>query len=190
MNHALRTTADAKSERDEPEAERRRAKEQHSQRQIGNGSTPPAPFTDDVECEATNPHSQHIATPSTAPASTVDEEFVWDQDAAPADNYQRLGQQLAATDEFYRRPGPHAGLLRVSGRVNDEPTIINNSTSLEAAIVDSVSVRCTKNGETKALRIPGRELNALLRSEVFLRAFEPTTAYQFAIVKREAENAD
>ena len=196
MNQTFRTLGDETRAREDFHAEKRKGKSPRSQ-QIADRSTPPAPDSDEArEPEGPTTDDTPVAdgkqfTSCPAPSALASEaESVWDLDAAPASNFERLGQRLAATEEFLRRSGTHAGLLRVTGRMGDEPTIINTGTSLEAAMIDCLSVRVIKGEDTKAFRVPNHELGTMLRSEVFLRAFPPTACCQFSVQQALPEDAN
>jgi hypothetical protein len=107
--------------------------------------------------------------------------LVWDEDGQAADNYRRLGERLAQSDDLYRRPGHASGLLLVLE--GGKHAVIAKGVDLAPAIVDRVPVAVVRGGRRKGSRINAAHLGAMLGSETFLGRFQrvdlvtPTPAY-------------
>ena len=108
------------------------------------------------------------------PRSLTDSDFfIWDTDAAPAENYVALGTALAASGDLFRMPAHAAGLLLASPNANVPPTPIQKGSQLAPVIADRLRLLVVKDGKPKGGRLPSTELATLLGSELFLQQFLP-----------------
>ncbi len=132
------------------------------------------------ESAAGGAHVRLAAAPASVyptPRALLDEEeFVWDENDLPVENYARLGRRLAAGGDLYRRPGYAAGLLLGPDRPNIEPAAIHTGQRLAAILTDRVRVRYVRNGNTRGNHVPAHHLSTMLASEAFLQAFRPVDA--------------
>jgi len=101
----------------------------------------------------------------------VGAELVWDEDSHVADNYSKLGKQLAEAGDLFRDPSIGGGLIRLLPDGKHVP--IKKGSELLPVIVDRVPVRVVKDGKSKGGKIDAAHLNAMLQSEVFLGHFRP-----------------
>ena len=95
--------------------------------------------------------------------------FVWGAETPPRDNYRALGQALAMAGDLFRRPnGP--GLISLSP--NHEVEEITTAADLLPTIIDRLNlIVVTGSGKVSSGAIPKQHLDAMLRSDVFLRHF-------------------
>jgi hypothetical protein len=98
---------------------------------------------------------------------------VWSEDVPAVENYEALGQALAATGDLYRRPGYADGLLLGSPAPYIEPTPVVTAAKLRAVAMDRLRVRVLKDGNNKAGGIPAAHLGTMLHTEAFLQSFLP-----------------
>lgn len=94
--------------------------------------------------------------------------FTWVVENGAAANYRRLGKRLAASGDLYRHKDGHA-LLQV---VPDGTTrLIFKGNQLAPVIVDRIKMVVSKGGKIVSELPTAFHLNAMLRSEKFLRRF-------------------
>lgn len=97
--------------------------------------------------------------------------FVWAEGEVARVNYEGLGKRLARSIDLFRDPQLAGGLIRLLP--NGKYTMITKGAELLPVIVDRVDVIVMRDGKVKGSRINAADLNAMLRSEVFLREFIP-----------------
>jgi hypothetical protein len=107
------------------------------------------------------------------PALTGKKELIWDEDDHPVRNYARLGRQLAAAGDLYRRPDYASSLLLVPAGPDAAPAVIDKGARLAAVVADRVRVRVVKAGNTRGGQIPAGHLTTMLACEAFLQQFPP-----------------
>ena len=95
--------------------------------------------------------------------------FDWNDEEPAAKNYAALSDLLAQGRDLYRRPGYGGGLLLVLP--DGKHVLIRTGTDLAPVVVDRVAVTVYLDGKPKGSKIPAPHLNAMLRSEAFLRQF-------------------
>jgi hypothetical protein len=100
-------------------------------------------------------------------------EFVWDEDAPPAENYGRLGRRLSAAADLYRREGHEGGLLLAPASSGAAPLAIDTARRLAALLVDRLCVKVRRKGNSKSSHLPASDLNTMLCSDTFLGEFRP-----------------
>lgn len=102
-------------------------------------------------------------------ASEGEGDLIWNDDAPPAENYDKLGERLAQVGDLFRQPQYGDGLVML---LPGEKTVdVKKGTDLAPIIVDRVRVRILKEGKTKGGQISASHLNAMLRSNTFLKHF-------------------
>lgn len=109
-----------------------------------------------------------IATKEMPVAETL-ASYDWNDEEPAAKNYSALGELLAQGRDLYRCPGYGQGLLLVLP--DGKPVPIRAGADLAPVIVDRVVVTVYLDGKPKGSKIPAPHLNAMLRSEAFLRKF-------------------
>jgi hypothetical protein len=95
--------------------------------------------------------------------------FLWNEDTPPAENYARLGERLAGSDDLFRSPEYGSGLTLLLS--NGKPVQIDKGEGLLPVIIDRVPVQIIRDGKPKGGRIAAAHLNAMLKSESFLGNF-------------------
>jgi len=124
----------------------------------------------------TEPQAEPAAVPLVSeyprpPALDNTEEFVWDDDRSPVDNYHDLGEQLANFDDLYRAPDYAGGLLLATKCPKVSPTPITKGSHLAAIVADRLRICCVKSGKPVGGRIPSDHLKTMLATEAFLQPF-------------------
>lgn len=97
-------------------------------------------------------------------------DFHWHDDKIAKLNYQALGRRLARSNDLFRSQQHGKGLLQLLP--NGKHTTITKAAELLPVIVDRVKVLVVKGGKIKGSRINAADLNAMLRSELFLSEFK------------------
>jgi len=100
---------------------------------------------------------------------TEDTHYDWNDEEPAPKHYAALGKLLAQSGDLYRRPGYGNGLLLVLSDGKQAP--IRTGADLAPVIVDRVAVAVYLDGKPKGSKLPAPHLNAMLRSEAFLRQF-------------------
>jgi hypothetical protein len=97
------------------------------------------------------------------------QELIWNDADPPAVNYKKLGERLAGAGDLFRRPQYGTGLVMVLP--NKKTVDITRGADLAPVIVDRVAVRILKGGKAKGGQISASHLNAMLKSNSFLKPF-------------------
>ncbi len=97
--------------------------------------------------------------------------FLWHDDEVAQLNYEALGRRLAQSGDLFRRPQLGSGLIQLLS--SGKHRIITRGSDLYPVLVDRLKVSVMKEGKIKGSRINGSDLNAMLKSEVFLNRFVP-----------------
>ncbi|GAB4138405.1 MAG: hypothetical protein Tsb009_06610 [Planctomycetaceae bacterium] len=97
--------------------------------------------------------------------------FIWRVERGAARNYRRLGERLAQAGDLYRNKEDGHGLIHVLP--SGETRLVTKSSELGPIIVDRVRMRVVKEGKVVSELPSASHLNAMLRSEVFLKQFLP-----------------
>lgn len=95
--------------------------------------------------------------------------FIWKVERGAARNYRKLGELLAKAVGLYRNKEDGHGLIRALP--SGEARLITKASELAPILVDLVPMTVTKDGKTVSELPTSAHLNAMLRSEVFLRQF-------------------
>lgn len=97
--------------------------------------------------------------------------FNWRVEAGARKNYARLGRRLARSGDLYRNGTAGAGLVLVlpTGQTRS----VARGSDLAPVIADRVRMAVTKDGKVVGELPTASHLNAMLRSEAFLRRFRP-----------------
>ncbi len=85
-----------------------------------------------------------------------------------AKNYRRLGKRLAVSGKLFRYGNGYALILVLPG---GKTLLISKGSHLAPVIVDRIKMTVERNGKTVSELPTAAHLNAMLRSEVFLRQF-------------------
>ena len=104
-------------------------------------------------------------------AGEEDRTVIWNRDADTAQNYANLGARLAQTGGFFRASGHGRGLI-VFG-ADGHHVAVEKGKDLWPVIVDRLPVQVISNGKLKGRRIGNDDLDAVLKSESFLKHFPP-----------------
>ena len=104
-------------------------------------------------------------------ATETEPDFIWDDGEVAKVNYEALGKRLALSGDLFRNPQYGMGLIQLLPF--GKHTTITKGAELLPVIVDRVQVKVMKDGKVKGSRINAADLNAMLRSEVFLTQFVP-----------------
>ena len=96
--------------------------------------------------------------------------FIWIVERGAAWNYEKLGSRLAASGDLYRHHQGHALMQILS---EGKARLISKGPQLAPVIVDRIKMIVTKEGKTVSELPAAAHLNAMLRSEAFLRQFQP-----------------
>lgn len=96
-------------------------------------------------------------------------DFHWHDDKIAKTNYERLGRRLSRSGDLFRSPQDSGGLIRLLP--DGKHAKITKGADLLPVIVDRVKVLVMKKGEIKGSRINAADLNAMLKSELFLSQF-------------------
>ena len=115
----------------------------------------------------TSKRRQAASTAEIAPAKPQRPQLVWNDDAYPSVNYDMLANELAKSGDLYRDPDGGLTCLKVSGNSSR----VKKGADLLPIIVDRIDVAVVKGGKSKGGKIDAAHLNAMLRSELFLKAF-------------------
>lgn len=101
----------------------------------------------------------------------TDDWFDWQVEYGAALNYRKLGERLAEPGDLYRNKEDGHGLIHVlpSGQFR----LVTKAAELGPIIVDRVKMRVMKEGKVVSELPTASHLNAMLRSEEFLRQFLP-----------------
>jgi hypothetical protein len=94
--------------------------------------------------------------------------FTWVMEKGAAANYRSLGKLLAASGDLFRHQDGHA-LVQVLP--NCKTRLISKGSQLAPVIVDRLKMIVTKGGKVTSELPAANHLNAMLRSEKFLRRF-------------------
>jgi hypothetical protein len=109
-----------------------------------------------------NPLHQGERTPS----------FCWKVERGARRNYRLLGRRLAeANSHLYRQGANGHGLIQVLA--TGAPRLITKAAQLAPILVDSMTLRVTKEGKIVGELPAAMHLNAMLASEAFLGQFPP-----------------
>jgi len=96
----------------------------------------------------------------------------WKVERGARRNYRLLGRRLAqANDLLYRNGIDGHGLIQVSA--NGDSRLITKAGQFAPVIVDSLTMKVTKESKLVSELPPATHLNAMLRSEAFLGQFQP-----------------
>lgn len=95
--------------------------------------------------------------------------YDWDDARPAAKNYAALGDLLAKGGDLYRRPEYGGGLLLLLP--TGKHVAIRTGADLAPVIVDRVAVTIYRDGKPKGNQVSAAHLNAMLRSDAFLRQF-------------------
>lgn len=96
-------------------------------------------------------------------------DFHWHDDKIAKLNYQALGRRLARSGDLFRSPQDSGGLIRLLP--DGKHAKITKGAELLPVIVDRVRLLVVKEGKIKGSRINAADLNAMLKSELFLSQF-------------------
>lgn len=97
--------------------------------------------------------------------------FNWRVEAGAKKNYARLGRRLARCGDLYRNGTAGAGLILVLP--TGHTRTIARGSDLAPVVADRVRMAVTKDGKVVSELPKAEHLNAMLRSETFLRRFRP-----------------
>lgn len=97
--------------------------------------------------------------------------FDWRVEAGSRKNYARLGRRLARSGDLYRNGTAGTGLVLVLP-TGQSRSVVKGS-DLAPVIADRVRMAVTKDGRVVSEWPKAEHLNAMLRSEAFLRRFRP-----------------
>lgn len=98
-------------------------------------------------------------------------DLIWHDDRVAKVNYEALGKRLALAGDLFRTPHPGNGLIQL--RQNNRHVLITKGADLFPVIVDRLKVLVMRDGKIKSSRINAADLNAMLKSEIFLNQFVP-----------------
>ncbi|MSR55677.1 MAG: hypothetical protein EXS09_20710 [Gemmataceae bacterium] len=101
------------------------------------------------------------------------QEHIYDADAPADTKFAELGYRLRTVGDLYRNPEPRSGLWLATGGTRPQQLAVRTAEDLQAALVDRLRLTVVQNGKPKGGRIPGTELKAMLKAEVFLQQFPP-----------------
>ena len=96
-------------------------------------------------------------------------DFYWFDDEIAQVNYKALGKELSVSGDLFRNPQDSSGLIRLLP--DGKHAKITKAADLLPVIVDRLKVLVMRDGKRKGSRINAADLNAMLRSEVFLKQF-------------------
>ena len=96
--------------------------------------------------------------------------FTWIVERGAAPNYAGLGRRLATSDDLFRHGDGHALVQVLPG---GKTRLIAKGSQLAPVIVDRLKMVVTKGGKVTSELPAANHLNAMLRSEKFLRQFRP-----------------
>lgn len=97
--------------------------------------------------------------------------FLWRADVPPRENYENLAKALSMSPDLFRRANKHGLLLLTPAHHVEE---VSSGEELWAVIVDRLNVVVLNaSGKPSASGIRTQHLNAMLRTEVFLKHFLP-----------------
>jgi hypothetical protein len=98
--------------------------------------------------------------------------FAWKVERGARFNYSRLGKRLARRNpSLFRNASDGHGLIQVSA--NGTCRLITKAAQLAPVIVDTLTMKVVKEGKVVSELPTATHLNAMLRSEAFLRQFCP-----------------
>ncbi len=96
-------------------------------------------------------------------------QYAWIEDEPAARNYRGLGKALAKAGDLFRRPGYGNGLLLVLP--SGQQVVLKSASDLAPVIADRVALTVYLDGKPKGSNLAACHLNAMLKSESFLRQF-------------------
>lgn len=102
-------------------------------------------------------------------ASQTQAVFLWNDDIVAGESYAALGKAIAVASEVYRHPRPLPGLLLVNE--SQTVTAIDKGSDLVPLLADRVPLKVFKRGKPSGSMISTAHLNAMLRSNQFLKNF-------------------
>lgn len=108
---------------------------------------------------------------SSTPKEKKQPQFKWSVERGAARNYRRLGERLAQAGDLFRNKDDGHGLILVGS--TGEPRLITKAAEFAPIIVDRVRMQVVKEGKVVRELPTSAHLNAMLRSEEFLRQFLP-----------------
>jgi hypothetical protein len=109
-----------------------------------------------------------VPLPQKRPAQIV----IWKIELGARRNYRRLGKHLEKRDAALYRNGSHGrGLIHVGA--NGECRYVTKASQLAPLIVDTLTMRVTREGKVVSELPTAAHLNAMLHAEAFLRQFRP-----------------
>jgi hypothetical protein len=122
---------------------------------------------------AASPSDDRAETPVGGCNGFLKEEghFVWEVDNGASRNYKDFGVRMAVCPDLYRNTSEGHGLILVlpSGQTR----LITKASEFAPVIADRISMVVTKEGKVVSELPKAEHLNAMLRSERFLRCIRP-----------------
>ena len=97
--------------------------------------------------------------------------FVWKVEQGARRNYRRFGERLVQCGDLYRNKSEGHGLIQVLS--TGKTRLLTKASDLAPVIADRVSMVVAKDGKVVSELPKAEHLNAVLRSEEFLRNFPP-----------------
>lgn len=145
----------------------------------GSDAGLPSPEAHDhtAPASAVTASNRDAPTPTSAPdyppplSLAGENEFVWDEAAAPVKNYMELGRRLAQAGDIFRAPQYGGGLMLASPHANVPAKHIKDGKQLAAILLDRVPLRVEKDGKNKGGLLSPRHLQTMLACEAFLQQF-------------------
>jgi hypothetical protein len=108
-----------------------------------------------------------------APSLTNTDEFTWDENKPPVENYVGIGKALAQAGDLFRSSTYAGGLVLASRHPNVPPMSVNDAGSLLPVILDRLRVNVVSGGKPMGRTIRAVHLRTMLKSEAFLQQFRP-----------------
>lgn len=97
--------------------------------------------------------------------------LIWDVEDGSAENYRKTAARLSGSGDLFRNKDDGHGLIHVLP--SGESRLITKASELAPLLVDRVRMIVMKNGKVVSELPTAAHLNAMLRSEMFLREFIP-----------------
>ena len=99
-------------------------------------------------------------------------ELTWNEDHLLRESYKELADRLRPSGDLFRNPFYGSGLILALP--DGGSRVVTKGADFWPIIVDhGISVRVVKNGKNKSREIPPAHLDTMLKTELFLRRFDP-----------------
>jgi hypothetical protein len=117
-----------------------------------------------------------IVNSGNLPLTTVSQkppQLLYEADSAPKRKYPKIAHCLQQCGDLFRHPDAGSGLILIEGKDHSRQRTIVTGSDLSACICDRVEVAVVSAGKSKGHRIPSTDLAEMLKTEIFLKCFEP-----------------